>query len=150
MAKQTAATSELDRLTPFVGLWNTEGKMMSSPSGQPARFKATDTYEWLPGGYFLIHRFDADMPDGNIKGIEIIGYNEEGKSFPVYSFDSTGRSSVMQARVEKDIWTFTGESIRFTGGFRHDGKAFAGIWELRSDDGASWRPWMEVALSKDE
>ena len=35
-----------------------------------------------------------------------------------------------------------GEHMRFTGGFRENGNAFAGLWELRSSDGSAWRPWI--------
>jgi hypothetical protein len=33
------------------------------------------------------------------KGVEIIGFNEQSKSYPMYSFDSLGNASLMQARV---------------------------------------------------
>jgi hypothetical protein len=148
--KPTAASTELERLNPFVGDWDTEGEIKTSPSGQSDRFKATDTYEWLPGGHFLLHRFNADMPDGKVQGIEVIGYNRENNSYPMHSFDSLGNVSLMQARMEKDTWTFVGEGIRFTGGFHNDGKVFAGLWELRSGEAATWRPWMNVRLKKVE
>jgi len=60
------------------------------------------------------------------------------------SFDSTGNSSGMQGRVEKDEWTFVDETIRFTGGFRDNGKILRGLWEFRSAGGGSWQPLMEV------
>lgn len=43
----------LNRLSVFVGKWNTEGLIKASPSGPAAKLKATDIYEWLPGGFFL-------------------------------------------------------------------------------------------------
>jgi hypothetical protein len=45
---------------------------------------------------------------------------------------------------------FIGESIRFTGGFRANGKIFAGLWELRASAGAGWQSWMDVRLRKVE
>jgi hypothetical protein len=123
--KSTAASTELERLNPFVGVWDTEGEMKPGSQETPAGFKAIDTYEWLPGGHFLIHRFDADMPDGKIQGIEVIGYSQESNSYSMHSFDSSGKVSIMQARVEKDTWTFVSE-------------------------GAAWQPWMNVRLKKRE
>lgn len=93
--------TDLGRLNPFLDIWLTEGEMKGSSSGQPAKFTATDSYEWLAGGYFLLHRFDADMPDGNVKGIEVIGYSQESNSYPMHSFDSLGSTSMMQARVRR-------------------------------------------------
>lgn len=148
MSKQEAATIDLELLNPFVGAWDTEGEVRDFPSGQSVRFKATDIYEWLHGGYFLLHRFDADMPAGNIQGIEIIGYREESKSYSMHSFDSLGNASVMQARLANGIWSFTGDNVRFTGGFRENGIVFAGLWELCSGDSSTWQPWMDVRLTK--
>lgn len=150
MTKTSAASADLDRLNGFVGVWNTEGEMKATPSGQPVKFKASDTYEWLPGGHFLLHRFEADMPDGRVQGIEVIGYSHETGSYPMHSFDSAGNTTLMQARMEQDTWTFVGESLRFTGGFRESGKVFAGLWEQRPDDGSAWIPLMDVQLNKTE
>ena len=148
MEKQKPATEELGCLDVFVGVWDTEGEMIAGPSGPPVKFAATDAYEWLPGGHFLLHRFDANMPDGKVQGIEIIGYNRESRDYPMHSVDNLGKVIVMHARIEGDIWTFSGEGIRFSGGFRENGMVFAGLWELRSDDGSTWQPWMRVRLRK--
>jgi hypothetical protein len=148
MTKSIAASIELERLTPFLGDWETQGEMKTSPSEQPAQFRAIDTYEWLPGGHFLLHRFDADMPSGKVQGIEVIGYSRESNSYPMQSFDSLGNTNLMQARLENETWTFVGEGIRFTGGFRENGRVFAGLWEQRSGVGEAWEPWMDVRLKK--
>lgn len=65
MANQPSASPELGRLEPFVGAWATEGEMVADRPATRARFKATDTYEWLPGGHFLLHRISR--PDGRGK-----------------------------------------------------------------------------------
>ena len=147
---RTAATPELELLKKFVGIWDTEGHVMSDPSGERIKFKGTDTYEWLPGGYFLLHRYEAIMPQGNITGIEIIGYNRESDTYSMYSFDSQGNADVMEGRFEMDNWTFIGGSALFSGGFGDGGKVFTGLWEKRSGKGADWQPWMEVSLNKVE
>lgn len=139
---------EHQRLDAFVGTWNTEGQVRASSSGPAVRIAAIDTYQWLEGGFFLLHRWDAQMPDGNTKGIEVIGYDAASKTYPMHSFDNLGNVAVMHASVDGNRWTFTGESVRYTGGFSDDGKTFAGLWERRSDDGASWSPWMDVTLRK--
>jgi hypothetical protein len=150
MAKQKAASTDLARLNAFVGEWKTKGEIKNSPSGQPVKFKAKDRYEWLPGGHFLFHRFDADMPESNIKGIEIIGYSPETGSYSMYSFDSLGNATVMQGRMDGETWRFVGENVRFAGSFDDGGKVFAGVWEMRSGDGSAWQPWMDIKLKKVE
>lgn len=145
---QTAAIAELGRLDAFVGIWDTEGEVVAGPLGQSIMFKATDTYEWLPGGYFLLHRFDAKMPDGNVVGIEVIGYDRENDSYTIHSFDNQGNAGVMQGRFENDTWTFSGESMRFTGKFIDNDMVMAGVWEMRAGEGFAWQPWMQVTLKK--
>lgn len=146
--EQDAATAALRRLEPFLGCWNTEGEMIAGPSASSVGFNATDTYEWQAGGRFLLHRFDADMPDGKVRGIEVIGYDPERESYTMRSFDSSGSVSVMQAKADGDAWTFIGETLRFSGGFRDNGTTFAGLWEIRAEDGSAWRPLMNVRLRK--
>ncbi|HEU5163294.1 MAG TPA: DUF1579 family protein [Thermoanaerobaculia bacterium] len=143
----TAASPELAPLESFSGRWDTEGEMRSA-AGPSRAFKARDAYEWVAGGQFLLHRFDADMPDGKVEGIEIIGYDRESRSYVMHSFDSTGTATVMRGTNENGRWMFEGERARFRGGFRDGGRVFAGLWEMRSADGSPWEPWMDVTLRK--
>lgn len=147
MLRKTAA-SGLERLDAFVGSWSTTGELKSVPSGQSAKFRASDKYEWLPGGKFLLHHFEADMPDGKVQGIEVIGYDSDHDSYPMHSFDSSGATSMMQGRVQADTWTFDGETLRFRGGFREGGDIFAGLWESRPSTKDIWQPLMDVTLRK--
>lgn len=137
----------LERLNSFVGTWKTNGIVKGDPSAPPAHFTALDTYEWLPGGHFLLHRFDADMPEGNVKGIEVIGFRKEDDSYPMRSYDSLGNESVMEGRFEAGVWRFVGQTVRFSGAFRDNGNVFAGAWEMRPDEASAWRPWMDVTLT---
>lgn len=148
MMLRTAATTELGLLDPFVGIWDTEGEVMAGPAGEPVKFTATDTYEWLPGGFFLFHRFEAKLPEGSFVAIDIIGYNQEKGSYTMYSFDSQGNADVMEGGVEMDSWTFIGKNRLFTGGFGDRGNVFTGLWEKRLPDSQDWQPWMEVRLNK--
>jgi hypothetical protein len=148
MTVDKAGLAALGRLKPFVGSWDTTGEMKSPAPGQATTFKAFDKYEWLPGGGFLLHHFDADMPDGKVHGIEVIGYDAEADDYSMHAFDCTGTVSVMHGRVEKDIWTFVSDAMRFTGGFREDGSVFGGLWESRASGEDDWQPAMEITLRK--
>lgn len=66
----------------------------------------------------------------------------------MHSFDSSGGTSVMHAKVDGDVWTFEGATMRFTGGFRDDGRVFEGAWESREADGSPWTHAMTVTLQK--
>jgi hypothetical protein len=139
----------LKHLDAFVGKWNTQGQIKESPLGPAGKIIGTDTYEWFPGGFFLVHRVDVRMGDQKNESIEIIGYDTLNKTYHMYSFDSQGNSIVMQASVMGDTWTFGGESMRFTGVFSNDGKSISGKWEYLSND-SDWHHWMDVKLTKAE
>lgn len=146
--QRIAATPELALLNPFAGIWDTEGEVLAGPLGQPVKFKGTDTYEWLPGGYFMLHRFDANMPDGHVVGIEVVGYDRERLTYPFHSFDSNGNATLLQGRIENDRWIIEGESLRFIGSFTDKEMVLGGVWEIRAGEGFAWQPWMEVRLKK--
>jgi hypothetical protein len=136
------------RLEVFVGNWDTEGTITKSPFGPRVRFRALDSYQWVPGGFFLLHRWDAHMPDGRTQGIEVIGYDAAKGTYTLRSFDSAGNTEIMTGTVTGDTWTFEGKTLRFRGGFRDGGNTLAGMWEQRSDDAAPWVYLMDVKLSK--
>ena len=46
---------ELDRLEAFIGRWMTEGETVADADGASARIIASDVYQWLPGGHFIMH-----------------------------------------------------------------------------------------------
>ena len=52
---------EHERLGPFVGRWTTTGRQYTGPFGPEAEFTATESFEWLTGGYFLIHRLEGRL-----------------------------------------------------------------------------------------
>jgi hypothetical protein len=139
----------LKHLDAFVGKWKTEGQIKESPFGPSGKLVGTDTYEWLAGGFFLIHRVDVCMGDQKNESIEMIGYDASSNTYPMHSFDSQGNSIAMQARIKGDTWTFTGESMRFTGTFGKDRKSISGKWESLGDD-SKWHHWMDVKLTKAE
>jgi hypothetical protein len=64
------------------------------------------------------------------------------------SFDNQGNFATMTARVHDDgVWTFTGASERATLTIGADGTTMTARWE-RSDDGTSWRHWMDMRFTK--
>jgi hypothetical protein len=144
----TTNNRPLPPFQPFVGEWDTEGTMLPASRKSGEHFHATDSYELLPGGHFLVHRWDAHMPEGRTRGIEIFGRDKHGDDFFMHSYDDLGNTGVMTASVDDEGWTFLGESMRFHGGFSEAGDLFSGIWEFRQDPEKAWVPWMSVTLKK--
>jgi Protein of unknown function (DUF1579) len=141
---------ESQPLDVLVGTWITEGEVLAGSSGPATRITGTDTYEWLPGGFFLVHHVDVHVGDEKVDAIEIIGgYDASTRTYPMRSFDSQGNFVTMQARVSAPgVWTFTGASERSTLVVGGDGTTMAARWERADDGGSSWMPWMEMRFTR--
>jgi Protein of unknown function (DUF1579) len=140
---------ETRRLEVLVGRWNSEGRTVPGPSEPAIRITGTDTYEWLAGGFFLVHRVDVCVGGEHVEVLELIGpYDHPERSYPMRSFDNQGNYATMTARVDDDgVWTFTGASERATLTIGDDGTTMTARWE-RSDDGSTWRHWMDMRFTK--
>jgi hypothetical protein len=138
---------EHERLDVFVGRWHTRGEILTDPSGAPAPLEAIDTYEWLPGGFFLLHHVDGRMGADVIQALEIIGYDSSRGSYFTQAFDSQGKVGSYEADLRDGGWAMRGATERFSGTFSADGLTLTGSWE-RSADGATWSPWMKIVLRK--
>lgn len=133
-------------LDMFVGTWKTEGEIKADGDTPAIPIEGTDTYEWLPGGYFLFHQVDIRMGGEQIDSVEIIGYDPANGKYPMHYFGYQGSKGIMYATVEKNTWIFAGETERFTGSFNDSGTVISGKWERL--DGSKWVHWMDIKLTK--
>lgn len=148
MARGTG--SEHERLGALIGRWRTEGSTREGPGTPAARIDATDTYEWLPGGTALLHRVDARVGEARVEGAEIIGYVPERDYYATQYFGSDGPAAYEASIGEQDgalVWRMRSERDRFSGRFSDDGNTITGHWESLGDD-SSWRPWMDITLTR--
>ena len=139
--------AEHRRLQIFVGTWRTEGEIVTDPAAPTARLQATDTYEWLAGEYFLLHRVDGRMGDDVVQALEVIGYDADRGAYFTHAFDNQGNAVAYEASLRGPAWSIAGPSERFTGIFSEDGTRLTGTWE-RFVEGAGWTHWMTMSLTK--
>lgn len=146
----TAPGPEQRRLEPLVGRWKTEGWTRETPAAEAQRIDAFDTYEWLHGGFALLHLVDARVGDAKVDGAEIIGYDPERALYVTQYFGSDGPNAYeaeLDAQGDAVVWRMRSANDRFTGTFDDDLEVITGHWELL-DGGGSWRPWMDITLTK--
>lgn len=136
-----------EALSIFVGTWKTTGATQATAGVPSAPIDATDRYEWMEGGYFLLHHIDARMPHA-VKALEVIGglQGADGGS-PATSFDSEGQTSASLYRLDDRAFHIFGPTARFSGQFSEDKANLSGLWE-RSEDGQTWQPWMDITLTR--
>ena len=114
------------RLGAIAGRWRTEGMVLGD---EPVPVRGTDTYELLPGGFYLVHWVDVTVGDQAVRAIEIIGERVAGTDAVLArAYDDTGAMTVMQVHIGADgVWRFSGGA----------GIAPAARPDGRADDGAA-------------
>jgi hypothetical protein len=150
------------RLGALVGRWRSQGHIVGDA---PVPIVGTDIYEWLPGGYFLVHHVDVVVGEQKVQAIEIIGeYEPATDSFIARAYDNEGAMTIMRAKVDdQGVWTFTGGgdiaaaaqpssatasgAVRSTLTVSADRSSMTAKWE-RSDDGSTWQPWMDMTFTR--
>jgi hypothetical protein len=150
------------RLGVLVGRWRSEGHIVGD---DPVPITGTDIYEWLPGGFFLVHHVDVVIGQQQVQAIELIGeYDRASDAFTARAYDNQGHVTIMRARVDdQGVWRFTGGgdvasvarpasadasgAVRSTLTISPDRAGMTARWE-RSDDGVSWQPWMDMTFTR--
>ncbi|MFB4284402.1 DUF1579 family protein [Nonomuraea sp. MTCD27] len=144
-----APRSENQRLHALVGRWRSQGRIAATATDPAIRVAGSDTYEWLAGEHFLIHRVDVRMDEEHVEVIEMIGpYDPASRTYPMRSFDNQGNFVTMRASVDDGgVWTFAGETERATLVIAEDGDSMTAEWE-RTDNGSNWRHWMDMSFTR--
>jgi hypothetical protein len=138
----------LGRLNMIEGRWKTTGTVTGTPVRPEKKISGYDTYEWMPGEFFMKHTVDVLMGNSRTEGIEIIGYDVNSKQFSLQSYDNSGNMDVMSGQITNGEWSVSNETLRFNGKFSTDGRQLTGTWEL-SHDGINWQHFMDVQLEKE-
>jgi hypothetical protein len=136
------------RLDVFIGTWHTEGTSFTDgqtpddPRASGVPWTSDETYEWLPGGFFVLHRWNALAGTRVFDGTEIIGNDEANGGYFTRFFDNAGFHPEYTATVDGDVWTFTEPSTRATVTVQDGGQHIEHIWEWRHG-GNAWLPLCE-------
>ena len=146
------------RLHAIVGRWQTSGYVLGDPR---IPVVGTDTYELLAGGPFIVHHVDVTVGDRPLRAIEVIGEPDPSGGYLARSFDSDGNTELMSLTIDEDgVFHFAGGGevasaaraadaptvrVRATLTIADDRRSMRALWE-RSEDGTTWRPWMDMAF----
>ena len=119
----------LKRLDILVGTWSVKGQ--ESESG--GEITGQLTFEWMEGGFFFVQRADVNYPEQKIRGVEIIGYDEQKKVLISHYFDNIGNIFEYLWEVsdsELKIWGgYVGSVASFRGKFSDDKNTIIGRWD---------------------
>ena len=138
---------EHDLLNSLIGKWMTEGETIPNDASPALKIQASDIYEWVPGGFFVVHTAYGRIGEQSVGGVELIGYDQRAGVFRTHFFDSQGNVSTQELTFRDAVWTWRGAHTRARGVLSKDGTAMPTRHEW-SDDGEVWRPSMDVTLRK--
>ena len=138
------ADESLAALEPLVGEWSMAAAFQ--PPTPPVDAGARVSFSWMPGGRFLVERWEVPIPEAP-DGIAIIGADPErpGQYLQHY-FDSRGVARIYKMTLQDRVWQLWRDkpdfspldfSQRYTGRFSDDGAVIDGAWEI-CHDGTTW------------
>jgi hypothetical protein len=144
--------TDLAALQPLVGEWRMVAVFEGLP---PMDADARVTFEWLPGGTFLVQRWRIPVPEAP-DGIAIIGADPEREGgYLQHYFDSRGVARVYEMSFRNGVWKLWRDSAdfspldfsqRYTGTFSDDGTSIAGAWEINHGD--AWEHDFDLTYSR--
>lgn len=138
---------QLHPLSGFVGSWKTSGTIPGAKESAAIKVEGTDTYEWLPGGFFLLHQADVMIGNNRSQTFEVIGTDKNTGKFTMQYYNNKGESGSMTATEQDGTWRFQGDALRFTGSFKNSGHEFSGQWEQLNET-KQWVHLMDIKLTK--
>ena len=160
----------LAHLGIFTGKWLTTGRQHAGAAGPDARITVVETYEWLQGDKFLIHRFDGQVGDQTAACVEIIGRDAASEDYSVQTFYSNGMTNDWRLHERDQAWLLTGKwnmegkkkDVRCTMVFSDDGSVMAARWAHSTGEsptgespigkhpvnGEAWHTFWEVEARK--
>lgn len=132
----------------FLGTWQIEGhNAPSAPDAQGEPVAGCDSYELMPGDFFIEGRWEHEFASGKHTGIAIIGYDPDEATFFAHHYDNLGYPRRYQLTYNERVFTYQGKFERATVVFSSDGERMVQAWEM-SDDGENWRTLCELHGSK--
>ena len=132
-----------ERLQAFIGKWHADGSSYAvgqtkqNPRSTTEKWLSDETFEWLPGQFFVLQRWDAMTGSNPFQGTAIISWDDTNKNFVTRSYENHGFVRDYLTSVDGETWTLTGDTERASVEFTDGGNTQKIAWEWRQT-GDSW------------
>ena len=140
-------SAEHKQMELFIGKWINEGHTVAAEGAPSMKILTSDVYEWMPGGFLVIHSAYGLIDKMGGGGMEIMGYDAAKKRHMSYFFDSQGNISTHEITIDDNTCKWQGERTRCTAIFTNNGNTQTAHHE-RLDENGKWVPSMEVVLTR--
>ena len=102
------------------------------------RMRCTETYEWLPGRFFVVYRFDRQIGAHDHHGVGVIGFDVTRRAHFAYFVDNMGFARTYEVHIDGTKWALIGKWERASLTFIPQRHHMSAKWE-HSEDGKTWR-----------
>ena len=130
---QPAAPSPaLKRLDGLIGTWEMTGRTLDSEADN---ITGWNTFEWLPGGFFLKSTGEINFNGVMIQSLEIIGYDPASRTFPSHVYSNLdGNVLPYTWDVQGGTVTHSDGTSTYTGTLNADGRTLSGGWRPKAGE----------------
>src|ERR1700721_3627943 len=153
-----AGMERTDRATPardgrhqalavLIGNWINEGATVAAGDIPSVPIRTSDVYEWVPGGFFVVHTASGKIGDTSVGGVSIIGV--DGDAYDDTFYDSFGNVHRSRLEIDGDVHHWIGvDGRRRCRGTLTDGGMTQVAHHESTVDGGTWPRSMDVVLRK--
>lgn len=126
----------LKRFEALIGTWDMTGRTLDADTDN---ITGWNTFEWLPGEFFIKSFGEIDFNGAHIYSLEMIGYDLESDTFTssVYS-NMDGNVLPYAWDVQGNVVTHSDSTSKYTGILSEDGNTLSGGW--RPNEGQPEEP----------
>lgn len=99
----------------LIGQWQVEGNNApAAPHAPRTPVSGEQSYEWLPGKFFVLGRWSRRFGDGGRAhiGTSILGYDPDRDGLSTHHYDNLGYAREYAVSVRDRVWSLTGRSER--------------------------------------
>jgi hypothetical protein len=127
------------------------GHAYESPFGAEGELSADETFEWLSGRQFLMHRLQGRLGAEDIACVEVLGRESSGDAFTAHTFYNDGTSTRWSIEERDGAWIMSGQwrdvlNVRCTITFE-DKTHRRAVWEYSKDD-SDWQVFWETEATR--
>jgi hypothetical protein len=146
---------EVKKLHAVLGHWTFEGEQKPGPLGPAGKLTGERTCQMILGGFFVQCRYTSKTPTGEVRILEVRGYDPVNKNFFGEQYSDNGARTSSVLTITGNTWTLAGKLV--TAGKQYQVK---GTFELAPDlasaafkseisvDGETWTPFRESRYTK--
>jgi hypothetical protein len=119
----------------LIGRWINEGHTIAAAAVPSVPILTSDVYEFVPGGFFVVHSAYGKIGETSVGGVEIIGV--DGDAYRSTFYDSFGNVRSSRMEIDGHMIRWLGERTRCTATIADGGTTQVAHHEATTD-GINW------------